>query len=160
MKDLLTLFVLGFASALVPLINIEAYLAVYAAVAGTAGLWGLAAVAAVGQMLGKLVWYRVGASSLGWGWVRRRVEKPRARARLELWRARTHQRPVLAGSLVLVSGLVGLPPFAILAVVAGQLKMSLPLFLSLGFVGRTLRFAAVLGGVSWLDRTGLLLAGG
>lgn len=156
MIDLLTLAVVGFVSALVPVVNIEAYLAVRAAVAGTGSVWWLAPAAALGQMAGKLVWYQVGASSLNWRWVRRKIEKPRAMARLELWRARTHERPVLAGALVLVSAVLGLPPFAVLAVVAGQLRMSLPIFLVLGLAGRWLRFAAVLAGVAWLDGSGLL----
>jgi membrane protein YqaA with SNARE-associated domain len=156
MRDLLALVVLGFASALVPLLNIEAYLAIREVVADVGSVWGIALAAAVGQMLGKLVWYRIGASSLGWGWVRRRAEKPKAKARLELWRARTHQRPVLAGGLVLVSALTGVPPFAVLAVLAGQLRMSLTLFMTLGLAGRWLRFALVLGGTSWLQSLGLV----
>jgi membrane protein YqaA with SNARE-associated domain len=153
MKELLTLLGIGFASALVPIINIEAYLAVLAAVSDVGEIWVLSLAAAVGQMAGKLVWYRIGVSSLGWGWVRRKVETPKAKARLELWRARTHDRPIAAGSLVLVSAVVGLPPFAVLAVVAGQLKMNLVLFLTLGLVGRWLRFVAVLGGAAWLGDT-------
>lgn len=156
MRDLLTLLLLGFASALVPVINIEAYLALLAAVSEVGSVWVLALTAAVGQMFGKLLWYRIGASSLGWGWVRRKVEKPKAMARLELWRARTHQRPVVAGALVFVSAVTGLPPFAVLSVVAGQLRMNLTLFLGLGLLGRWVRFAVVLGGVSWLEGTGLL----
>lgn len=155
MKDLAVLVVLGFLSALVPIINLEAYLAVRAAVADIDMVWLLAFVAAVGQMIGKLIWYQLGASSLNWAWVRRKVDKPKARERLELWRERTHERPVLAGALVLLSALVGLPPFAVLAVVAGQLRMSLPLFLTLGLAGRWLRFAFVLGGVSWLQGSGV-----
>lgn len=156
MRDLLTLVVLGFGSALVPVLNIEAYLAVRAAVSEVDAVWALSLAAAVGQMAGKLVWYQLGASSLSWGWVRRRFERPKATARLELWRARTHARPVLAGSLVLVSAFSGLPPFAVLAVVAGQLRMHLALFLVLGVAGRWLRFVVVLGGVGWLQQTGLL----
>lgn len=154
MKELGLLLVLGFASALVPIINLEAYLAVRAAVAEVDAVWLLALVAAVGQMVGKLVWYQIGASSLDWAWVRRKVEKPKAKERLELWRGRTHDRPVLAGSLVLLSAVVGLPPFAVVAVLAGQLRMSLPMFLVLGLLGRWLRFVTVLGGVAWLDGVG------
>jgi membrane protein YqaA with SNARE-associated domain len=44
----------------------------------------------------------------------------------------------------------------VLAVLAGQLRMSLSLFVVLGLAGRWLRFAAVLGGVEWLLRTGLV----
>jgi len=153
LADGLSLLVVAFASALVPLVNIEAYLGVRGAVStvGTGErLWLLGLVAALGQMLGKLVWYRLGASSLEWRWVRRRLEKPSAQARLARWRARTSDRPVVAGVVLFVSAFSGLPPFAILAVVAGQLGMSVPAFFTLGLLGRWLRFSAVLGGAEWL----------
>jgi membrane protein YqaA with SNARE-associated domain len=151
MGELLALLLIGIASALLPLINIEAYLSVRAAVASVEDIWMLSLVAAVGQMLGKVVWYYLGASSLQWEWVRRRAEKPKNAARLETWRARTHERPVLTGGLVFVSAFTGFPPFAVLSVLAGQLRMGLALFLGLGLVGRWLRFAAVLGGAAWLS---------
>ncbi len=154
MGELLSLFGIAFASALVPVINIEAYLGLRAAFADLGDLWLLGLVAAVGQMGGKLVWYYVGASSLEWRWVKRKLDKPKQKARLLTWRARTDQRPVLAGGLVFVSALTGLPPFAVLAVLAGQLRMNLTLFLVLGLVGRWLRFVAILGGVEWLHRVG------
>ena len=138
------------ASALVPLINIEAILVVSVSQA-PGQLWGLLVAATIGQMLGKIVWYYLGASSLHWEWVRRRAEKPKNAARLETWRARTHDRPVLTGGLVFLSAFTGFPPFAVLSVLAGQLRMSLTLFLALGLVGRWLRFAAVLGGAAWLS---------
>lgn len=150
MREAAALLLIGFASALVPLINIEAYLGVRATVATLDGVWRLALVAAVGQMLGKLVWYHLGASALSWGWVRRRVEKPKNAARLELWRRRTHDRPAVAAALVLLSAFSGFPPFAVLAVLAGQLRMNLALFLVVGLVGRWLRFAVVLGGAAWV----------
>lgn len=149
MGDVLALLGIAFASALVPVINIEAYLGVRAAV-GDVNVWLLAFIAAVGQMSGKVIWYYIGASSLQWGWIKRKVEQPKQQARLATWRARTEQRPVLAGALVFVSAFVGLPPFAILSVLAGQLKMHLAEFVVLGVAGRWLRFASVLGGIGWL----------
>lgn len=140
----------AFASALVPLINIEAYLGVRGSVGGVGSVWVLGFAAAFGQMVGKVIWYYLGATSLDWAWVRKRIEKPKAEARLERWRTRTHERPVLTGSLVFVSAFSGFPPFAILAVLAGQLRMNLALFFVLGLAGRWLRFAAVLGGAEWL----------
>jgi membrane protein YqaA with SNARE-associated domain len=141
----------SFASALIPLINLEVYLVGLGALAGTERVWLLATVAGVGQMLGKLVWYYLGANSLRWGWVRRKVEKPKAQAKLELWRTRTHERPLIGALLLLVSAATGFPPFAIVAVLAGQLRMNVALFLVVGTVGRTLRFAAFLGGAGWLS---------
>jgi membrane protein YqaA with SNARE-associated domain len=155
MGELLALFGVSFASALIPLINIEAYLGLRAALADVGGIWWLGFVGAVGQMAGKIIWYYIGASSLEWGYIKRRIEQPKQKARLLKWQARTESRPVAAGALVFVSALTGLPPFAILAVLAGQLRMHLMVFLVLGLVGRWLRFVAVLGGVGWLQTTGL-----
>ncbi|HET9760213.1 MAG TPA: VTT domain-containing protein [Nocardioidaceae bacterium] len=148
--DLLGVLGVAFASALVPLVNIEAYLGVRGSVGGIDNVWVLGLAAGLGQMVGKVVWYYLGASSLHWGWVRRRMETPKAQARLETWRLRTHERPVLAGALVFVSAFSGFPPFAILSVLAGQLRMQLALFFGLGLAGRWLRFTAVLGGAGWL----------
>lgn len=155
MSALVTLFGIAVASALIPVINIEALLVGRGALAPGSGVWLVAGVAAVGQMTGKLVWYYAGANALRWRWIARKVDTPKAQARLGLWRARTRDRPLVAGSLLLVSAFVGLPPFAIIAVVAGQLRMSLALFLIVGTAGRWLRFAVVLGGAQWL--AGLLL---
>ena len=150
--DVLALLGLGFLSALVPLVNIEVILAARAAAVATGGLWTLSFAAALGQMFGKVVWYYLGANALTWGWVRRKVETPKAEARLQVWRTRTQERPVLAGGLVFLSAASGFPPFAIVAVLAGQLRMSLTLFFVLGLLGRWLRFAAVLGGAGWLSQ--------
>jgi membrane protein YqaA with SNARE-associated domain len=149
--DVLGVLGIGFVSAVVPLVNIEAYLGVRASVAATGSVWLLGLAAALGQMLGKLVWYYLGASSLSWRWVRRRVETPKAQERLERWRHRTHERPVVAGGLVFLSAVTGFPPFAILAVLAGQLRMQVWMFFTLGLVGRWVRFTAVLGGAEWLS---------
>ena len=150
--DLLGVLGVAFASALVPLINIEAYLGVRGSVGGIESVWVLGFAAGLGQMVGKVIWYYLGASSLNWGWVRRRMETPKAMARLETWRVRTHERPVVAGALVFLSAFSGFPPFAILAVLAGQLRMQLALFFGLGLAGRWLRFTAVLGGAEWLGQ--------
>ena len=150
LTDLLGVVGVALLSALVPLVNIEAYLGLRGSVGGIENVWFLGFAAGFGQMVGKVVWYYLGASSLNWGWVRRRMGTPKAQARLETWRARTHERPLVAGALVFVSAFSGFPPFAILAVLAGQLRMQLTVFLTLGLLGRWLRFTAVLGGAEWL----------
>jgi membrane protein YqaA with SNARE-associated domain len=148
--ELLALFGVSVASALFPLINIEAYLGVREAVTGIDTIWLPSFVAALGQSTGKIVWYWIGGHSLGWGWIRRRVERPRAKARLELWQRRTNDRPVLAGLLVMGSSVTGFPPLAVISVLAGQLRMNLPWFLVIVLVGRWIRFAAVLGSAGYL----------
>jgi membrane protein YqaA with SNARE-associated domain len=131
-------------SALIPALNTEAYLALLAA-RKSAPLWPLAIVAAAGQMVGKVVYYYIGKSSLEWQWVKRRTDNPRFQEGLAQWRERLADRPWIAGATVFVSASVGIPPFAIVAVLAGTLRMSLTTFVLVGFVGRTLRFASILG---------------
>ena len=107
MRDLLGVAGVGFASALLPFVNIETLLAVRAAVSSVELMWALALVAALGQMAGKLVWYYLGANSLHWRWVRRKVEQPKNAARLELWRARVGKEAVVNGSVLMRDVVVG-----------------------------------------------------
>ena len=151
MGEVLRLLGVSFASALVPLVNIEVYLVGLGVLGAGGDVWTYAFVAAVGQMLGKLIWFYLGANALRWGWIRRKVEKPKAQAVLERWRERTTARPVVAATLVLVSAAAGVPPVAVVAVLAGQLRMNVVLFMVVGTAGRTLRFATFLGGAEWLS---------
>lgn len=145
---LLSTFGVAIASALIPVINIEVYLGAVAA--GRVGaVWPLATVAALGQMIGKVAYYFLGRSSLEWGWVRRRTDSPRFQAQLETWRRRVGDRPWLGGLVVFAAATVGIPPLAIVSVIAGSLRLSLPVFFVVGLVGRVLRFASILGAVGW-----------
>jgi len=150
MGEAFGLFGVSVASALVPLINLEVYLVGLAAVRDSTGIWFLAFVAGVGQMVGKVVWYYLGANALRWPWIAKRIDTPKGQAALEKWRTRVHERPVLGATLLFASAISGFPPFAIVAVLAGQLRMNLVIFVSVGTFGRTLRFAAFLGGAGWL----------
>jgi membrane protein YqaA with SNARE-associated domain len=154
-REVLGLLGVSVASALLPLINIELYLVGLAAVAGSDRVWLLAAVGGFGQMVGKVIWYYLGANSLRWGWIRKKVETPKAQAKLELWQRRTRDQPVLGALLLFVSGFSGFPPFAIVSVLAGQLRMNIVIFIVVGFVGRTLRFAAFLEGAGWISEVGV-----
>lgn len=145
---LFSTFGVAVASALLPLINIEVYLGAVAA--GRVGaIWPLAAVAAAGQMLGKIAYYYVGRSALEWSWVRRKTESPRFQAQLQRWQHRIGDRPVVGGLVVFAAASVGVPPLLIMSVLAGTLRISFPVFLVVGLVGRMLRFATILGAVGW-----------
>jgi len=141
-------------SALIPFLNAEAYISGVAAMADDhldtmLGLWVLAIVAAGGQMLGKTVWYMAGRHALDWDWLARKTAKPRWQAALARWQRRIGDRTWVAALVLLASATFGFPPFAILSVIAGQSRIPLPLFLVTGIVGRTLRFAGILGAASW-----------
>lgn len=137
------------ASALVPLINIEAILAV-AATQRPAMVVGLVVAATIGQMIGKLLWYWGGMNLDRAPWVHRQLEKPRAKVALERWHERAEGRPWFTAGLLLVSAGVGVPPYAVTAVLAGMLRVHLSIFIVTGLVGRGLRFWAIVAGATSL----------
>jgi len=132
-------------SALIPVVNAEAYVAAVAVLVEDAAIWGLAVAAGAGQMVGKLVYYLIGRSSLEWRFVRKKIDSPAWQERLERWRRRIGGDPWLVGGVVLVSAVTGIPPLAIISVLAGQLRVHWALFFVVGLVGRVGRFASMLG---------------
>ncbi len=155
MKLMLATFGVAIASALFPLINIEAYIAGVGALVSSFGIWPVSLVAAAGQALGKVVWYEVGRSSMHWPYIQKKMASPGWQRQYEKVKARTDKRPWTGIALLFVSATLGFPPLAIMAVLAGQLTFHRVWFYLTTFIGRTLRFAAVLGGVSLLAHSGL-----
>ena len=133
-----------------PLINIEAYIAGVGALVDTYGIWPVAIVAGAGQAVGKILWYEVGRSSMNWSYIQKKMESPGWKRQYDKVKTRIDDRPWVGVALLFASALLGFPPLAIMAVFAGQLKFNPITFYVTVFVGRTLRFAAVLGGVEWL----------
>lgn len=150
MKLLLGTFLFSVASALVPVLNVEAYLAVVAARAAELSAWQLAFVAGLGQSAGKVIWYYVGLNALRLRSIQRKMETPKWSESYARWHRRIHGRPVVAGLVTFVSAFSGFPPLAVIAVLAGSLRMQFAVFLVTVLVGRTLRFWAVLAGVGLL----------
>ena len=137
------------ASALVPLINIEAILVVAAGREPQLVL-GLVVAATLGQMVGKLLWYWGGMHVDRAPWVHRQLQKPKAKASLETWHARAEGRPWFTAGLLFVSASTGIPPYAVTAVLAGTLRVPFWIFMVTGLLGRGLRFLAVVTGTSSL----------
>ncbi len=155
MKLLLATFGVAVASALIPVINIEAYIAGIAALVDSYGIWPVSLVAAAGQLVGKIIWYEVGAASMTWPYIQKKMASPQWQRQYEKVKARTDNRPWVGSGLLFVSATLGFPPLAIMAVLAGQLRFHRLWFYLTTFVGRTLRFAGVLGGVSLITHSGL-----
>ncbi|MGB5953601.1 MAG: VTT domain-containing protein [Ornithinimicrobium sp.] len=150
MITLLLTFAVCVVSALVPLVNAEAYIVAVALTLDGAGLWALAFVAGLGQTVGKIMWYEAARQSLSWGWVRRKLETPSRQAALERWRTRFQEQSWLWLAVLFASASAGFPPLLILAVVAGQLHVPRVSFALTVLIGRTVRFALILGGLDWL----------
>lgn len=148
MKLLLGTFLFSIASALVPVLNVEIYLAALPNVEERA--FEFAVVAGTGQTLGKILWFYAGIHSMKLSWLKRKMETEKWQASYLKWHQRIVGRPVLAGTITFVSAFSGFPPLAIIAVLAGSLRMNLTLFIGTTLVGRILRFWLVLEGAEWV----------
>ncbi|SDR78543.1 SNARE associated Golgi protein [Nocardioides scoriae] len=147
MKLLLLTLGFGVLSSSIPVFNMEAYISVVYASNGKTHVLALAAVASLGQNIGKLVWYYASRGAFDVPWIRKRMGEPKRQAQLERWRHQVEGRPVFSGALNFVSAAVGFPPFFVMAMVAGTLRMNVVVFFVTGLLGRTLFFWAWLVGV-------------
>lgn len=141
------------ASALVPLINIEAILAVAVSQAPST-TWMLVIAASVGQMLGKTIWYWGGMHLDRAPFVSKHIAKPKTRDTLEKWHERAEGRPWFTAGLLFVSASIGFPPYAVAAVLAGMLRVNFAIFLLTGLLGRGARFWAIVTGTTSLLHLG------
>jgi|JI10StandDraft_1071094.scaffolds.fasta_scaffold56705_2 membrane protein YqaA with SNARE-associated domain len=137
-------FVVCFIAGLVPLVNAEIFLVLVSTmlVTSSAPLPAIVVLAAAGQMVAKVVLYvgarRLIASATG----ARREKIERAQARIEKWK----DRPLW---VLFASSTLGLPPFYVVSLLAGALKIRLRAFLAIGMTGRVLRFAVIVA-IPWL----------
>ena len=121
-------------SAVIPVMHAEAYLIAVSALSPPGVSWALVIAATVGQMIGKVLMYLAGrgAVKLPSEWLRKRVAAAEARY--------SGNRNIGNG-LIFLSSSTGLPPFYVIAVVAGMLRVPLPSFIVFGAIGRFIRFA-------------------
>lgn len=125
----------GVASALLPLVNAEAY-AVVAATRSHAWLAvALVLSLAVGQTTGKLILFES---------ARRGATRFATTLSQSRWAGRVTGPPV-----VLVSAAIGLPPLAVVSLAAGAAGQSRWLFVILCLLGRTARFSVIVLPISW-----------
>lgn len=146
---LLATFGVSVASALIPIVNVELYLAGLGAV-GTGRALTLGVVAGAGQSVGKIVWYEIARRGMQSEWAQRKLATPKVRESYDRWVERITGRPWYGGGILFVAALFGLPPLLVMAAVAGALKMPYWVFLPTIFVGRALRFWLVLAGVEFI----------
>lgn len=153
MKLLLTSLLVGFGSALLPFINIEAYLGGI----GVANLGGqfwsivlVSLVTAVGQTLGKVVLYYAADWAMRLPWIAKKMATPKWQASYERWKVRIAEHPGQTTLLLLASSGLGFPPLLVIAVLAGHLRVNIWLFVVTCLVGRWARFLVILGAADWL----------
>ncbi len=133
-----TCLTLAFLSAVFPFINAEVVLLGYVVAARSDWREALlfAAIVAVGQMVGKATMYWLGRGAA-------RVPSERTRRSLAKWEARLRRSPRSVFSFVFLSASTGFPPFYVISVLVGTLRITFWKFFVVGLAGRLLRFGLI-----------------
>ncbi len=126
-------YLVCFVSGFVPLVNTELYLLSVSSLGSLPLALPLTFAAALGQMTAKVMLYLAGRGVLKIPLGRYEGRLQSAHAALEAH----HQRTSL---FLFVSAFSGLPPFYLVAILAGSLRVAFGSFFSAGFAGRFLRF--------------------
>lgn len=129
----LSTYIIAVISGFVPVVNIEVYLVWVAAFTPRSQGLPIAILATLGQMTAKTLMYLGGAGILKIT-LRKPEEKMAAvQKKFESWKNRT-------SLFIFLSAFLGVPPFYLVSVASGALKIKLPRFLITGLAGRFLRF--------------------
>ncbi len=143
-------FLVATAAGLVPLINIEVYLVGAVALVDDGALVAMASAAALGQTIGKIPYYYVGYGTISAPWLRRRAATPgKWSDRVSRWRAKAEERPVWGAGLLALSSFASVPPFMVVSVLAGVVRMNIVLFCAITFVTRLVRFLVIVLAPAW-----------
>ncbi|MBP2477185.1 membrane protein YqaA with SNARE-associated domain [Crossiella equi] len=153
---------MGIASALIPVIVLEAYVLGVVLAQPELPWWAMGLVVAVGQVVGKLLYFYAGRGDITLPRFLRRKPKPvpdpglpspppgRWRRWLTGWGPKVDrfrevcaQRPGWSYAVMLLSASASVPPYAAIAVIAGVARVSLLNFVSACLIGRFARFAAL-----------------
>ncbi|MPV36602.1 YqaA family protein [Georgenia subflava] len=144
MTVLLASFFYCLLSAVAVVLPAEVYVVGVALATDVAPGW-LALAAALGQVAGKMLYYLVGRGVLDVARLRRRGTAGGRWAQRMTTVERWCEEHVWGPSAVtLVSAFAGLPPYAIVSVLAGSVRMRWWLFALLSVLGRFARFWAIL----------------
>ena len=142
----------GFGSAFLPFLNAELFVA--AAVAALAnGWWWPVLALSMGQTVGKCLMFLGARHGASWLERRRRRQEGGPARELTGWRLRVAlwgrlmlellDRPVQSFLVVLAAATIGIPPLAIVSVVAGTRKTPFAVFVTACTIGRAGRFLAL-----------------
>jgi membrane protein YqaA with SNARE-associated domain len=149
----LAVVALGVLSAFIPILNAEVILAAAVPLIDSPW-WVLTLAIASAQTVGKVAIYYGSREGADWlrEWRRRRgrVPKPMVpgswRARTAAWSKRVldlAESPVGAWAVVLISAFGGIPPLAVVSVLAGARRMPVLIFTTACLIGRIGRFALI-----------------
>lgn len=123
-------------SALIPVMNAEVYLLGASALLPRSLALPLVVAASAGQMIGKMVMYFAARGAL-------RLPNARLQRAVATVHARYANRAAVDGPVLFSSAALGFPPFYIVTVAAGVLRIPVWRFLVVGLCGRLLRFGVI-----------------
>ena len=154
MRLLLATFAMGVLSAVFPLVNMETYIAGIAALIGDINIWLVAFVAGVGQSVGKIPWYEVSRRSMDWAYIKKKMAQPGWQSSLREGQG-DHRRPAVGRDRSAVHVLARRDPAAWRSPRCWPASSQFNRFAfhATIVIGRTLQFAALLGGVAWLTQS-------
>ena len=128
---------LAVTSAVLPWVNAELLMLSAVPLAeNPSGLATLVCVVTAGQMTGKGAMFWIARLSQG-------SRRGRFESILGRWQTRLVRRPRSTVAVVLVSAVVGLPPFYVVSMAAGALGVAFGRFLAIGSLGRLIHFGAI-----------------
>ncbi|MCH7761105.1 VTT domain-containing protein [candidate division TA06 bacterium] len=133
----LSTFLVCLVSGFVPVVNAEVYLVLISAFVPISLVPPLIFLSTLGQMTAKSILFYAGRGVLNLPLRRYEKKIDRVREKFEKWKPRTDL-------FILLSASTGFPPFYIVSVLAGVMKMSFVRFFIFGFTGRFLRFSVTL----------------
>jgi membrane protein YqaA with SNARE-associated domain len=135
---LVSCYFLALASALFPWVNGEVLMLSLSAITRSpVHLAGLVLLASAGQMTGKSILYWAGYGALP-------MKKGRIANVVNFWRARVERSSKKAMGLLFVSAICGIPPFYIMSILSGTLRLPFSRFLAIGACGRLLHFGVIM----------------
>lgn len=123
-------------SGFIPVMNAEVYLVAVSATSSQAAALPLILAAGLGQMTAKAAMYLAGRGVLSLPMGKHKERLDAAGQRLQASRAGP-------GSFIFLSASTGFPPFYVISIVSGTLRIPFPVFFFPGFAGRLIRFAAL-----------------
>jgi len=128
---------------LLPALNGEVFLVglTRLAIDSPTQLPAIVVLAALGQMTAKIILYYVAAGALTLPGGRLQARIASMRDRVERWK----DKPLW---VLAASATIGLPPFYLVTLAAGAMRIRLPVFLAIGVIGRIVHFAAVVA-IAW-----------
>ena len=143
-------------SAICPLVSVELFLIAMVADGHHPPIacWALGAVVAVGQVVGKLVYFFAARGHITLpNWLRPKEKRNRQNWWTTAWarigagftalQTRCERHPKLMIATTGVSSVVGMPPFMATTVLAGVARMSVLAFVATTLAGRFIRFTAL-----------------